>query len=165
MLVTFTTLFVLVTTATGYWWFRRSRARRLRAALQLCTNREESARSVCWQSMLTLAELLRFEHPDADETKQVHRRLVRHVQSGRTASAANAEATIDMLTVLCDISAHRLRQDHTDARVRMLDAASAWRETLIEREAAEQALRPTNKMSSSDAGRHHQQDTNRRLEP
>ncbi len=102
--------------------------------------------------MLTFAELLRFEHPDADEPKHVHRKLVRHVQSSRTASAAQAEVTIDLLAVLCDISSHQLRQDHADARLRMLDAANAWRETLTAREAAEQALNPSRQKISRYAG-------------
>ncbi len=152
-IVLIASIIMLLTIAAGtaYWWFRHSRIRRYQTALQLCANREESARAICWQSMLTLAELLRFDHPDVEVPRQLHRRLVRHVQSSRTATADHAEATIDMLAVLCEISSHDLRQDHDEARVRMLDAAGAWRETLKAREAAEQALKSSRQTSTRRA--------------
>ncbi len=151
MLITFITVSLLTALGIAYWLLRHLRTRRNMTAVRVCANREESDRAICWQSMLTLAELLRFEHPDADEPKQVHRRLVRHIQSSRTATSDHAEVTIDMLEMLCDISSHQLRQDHADARGRMLDAASEWRETLNARRTAEQALRSSRKLSSSTA--------------
>ncbi len=150
MLIVFVTMFLLTATAITYWLVRHFRTRRRKTALQVCVNREESARATCWQSMLIVAELLRFENPDADEPKQIHRRLVRHVQCSRSMSSDDGAMTIEMLDSLLDISSHTRLRDYTEARARMFDAACAWRTARTERTAAEKALTASRRRVWSD---------------
>ena len=99
--------------------------------------------------MLTLAELLRVENPHVDELKQVHRRLIGHVQASRTTSADHGEMTNEILELLVDISTRQIGVVHAEARSQMLDASSSWRKANDVRQVAEQALESSRRMSWS----------------